>query len=64
MFASKSSIFFGDIEMVYYPIKTSESQDEYTYIPTWELTAKDKGSEYAKVYINAVDGSIAGYQVK
>lgn len=54
---------FDRINFVYYPVESPEKNGEYTYIPAWAFTGHDqRGTLYSTVYINAMDGSLAGVE--
>mgnify|MGYP007101875690 FL=1 len=62
-YADKKSMRFDRITFVYYPVESPEKNGEYTYIPAWAFTGHDQMSTlYSTVYINAMDGSLAGVE--
>ncbi|MBO6166102.1 MAG: hypothetical protein J6O17_07035 [Eubacterium sp.] len=49
---------FNDIGLYYYPVKSPDNPEEYTYIPAWVLAGTYGGSLKGVVILNAIDGSI------
>ena len=62
-YTDKKSMRFDRITFVYYPVESPENNGEYTYIPAWAFTGHDQMSTmYSTVYINAMDGYLAGVE--
>ena len=52
---------FNYVDLCYFPVSTSDSKDDVTFLPVWVLEARDKSrSPILRVLINATDGSFVG----
>lgn len=61
-FANIRHMVFDKTMLVYYPVESPEKNGDYTYIPTWVFCGHDSGSNNFAIYINAIDGSLAGVE--
>ncbi len=49
---------FDYLDLEYFPVKSPDDPNEYTFVPAWVAYGHNKGAYNARVVINAIDGSL------
>lgn len=53
-----TKINFDYMELNYFPVKSPDNPDEYTFVPAWVIYGDNKSDDLVRVVINAIDGSL------